>query len=284
MWRPRLPWDRSLEGPGGCAHVRANETGGQGRAEGWDGRDTGLSQCPPVVVPSQSSASAQLQPGSCGPASALCRNLLAIGMLHSGLLGQQPLPSRRKATLRPVSASLRLGREAGTRPSSFWTEAAPSKERREDGRSHARGRAAEAGGNRHRLCPLGAGGCHAAAQGAAGRAGPRRARPGSVGGESRARGAGRAWAARSPGTGLAPLGAPPRPCPARGDHPRARAQPSQSSRGISGRDPPALRVRRGDARPSAKPAGPGTGRTAGNAGFVCKMLICLSCGSPYLFQ
>lgn len=47
MWRPRLPWDRSLEGPGGCAHVRANETGGQGRAEGWDGRDTGLSQCPP---------------------------------------------------------------------------------------------------------------------------------------------------------------------------------------------------------------------------------------------
>nr|KAF6418857.1 hypothetical protein HJG63_008857 [Rousettus aegyptiacus] len=77
-------------------------------------------------------------------------------MLHSGLLGQQPLPSRRKATLRPVSASLRLGREAGTRLSSFWTEAAPSKERREDGRSHARGRAAEAGGNRHRLCPLGA--------------------------------------------------------------------------------------------------------------------------------
>lgn len=31
--------------------MRANETGGQGRAEGWDGRDTGLSQCPPWSSP-----------------------------------------------------------------------------------------------------------------------------------------------------------------------------------------------------------------------------------------
>lgn len=31
--------------------MRANETGGQGRAKGWDGRDTGLSQCPPWSSP-----------------------------------------------------------------------------------------------------------------------------------------------------------------------------------------------------------------------------------------
>lgn len=173
--QPGRPWRvRAREGERDWRPGPSEEPGRQGHR---------TVPVPPVVVPSQSSVSAQLQPGSCGPASALCRNLLVIGMLHSGLLGQQPLPSRRKATLRPVSASLRLGREAGTRPSSFWTEAAPSKERREDGRSHARGRAAEAGGNRHRLCPLGAGGCHAAAQGAAGRAGPRLARPGSVGGK-----------------------------------------------------------------------------------------------------
>lgn len=263
MWRPRLPWDRSLEGPGGCAHVRANETGGQGRAKGRDGRDTGLSQCPPWSSLSElrvcSAPARFLRPRERPlqePVGHRDASLRAAGAAAS--------PQPEKATLRPVSASMRLGREAGTRPSSFWTEAAPSKERREDGRSHARGRAAEAGGNRRRLCPLGAGGCHAAAQGAAGRAGPRRARPGSGGRKPSTRrreGVGGAEPRDRPGAPR--LGEASRPCPARGDHPRARAQPSQSSRGISGWDPPALRVRRGDARPSAKPAGPGTGRTAG---------------------
>lgn len=72
----------------------------------------GTLDCPSVPgdLRSKSSVSAQLQPGPCGPVSALCRNLLVIAMLYFGLLGQQPLPNPRKETLSPVLSSLQLGK------------------------------------------------------------------------------------------------------------------------------------------------------------------------------
>lgn len=256
MWRPRLPWDRSLEGPGGCAHVRANETGGQGRLEGWDGRDTGLSQCPPWSSPLRAPCllSSSLVPaaprapsaGTCWSSACFTQGCWGSSLSRAG---------ERQPSVRSLPVCGWEGKQ-GPVPLPSGQKRHPQRRggrmdvpTREEGPRKLEGTAT--------ACVLwGQVGVTPRPRGRQAGRDPAARGPG-VWGASRARGAGRAWAARSPGTGLAPLGAPPRPCPARGDHPCASAQPSQSSRGISGRDPPALRVRRGDARPSAKPAGPG---------------------------
>lgn len=215
MWRPRLPWDRSLEGPGGCAHVRANETGGQGRAEGWDGRDTRLSQGPPWSSPLRAPCllSSSLVPaaprapsaGTCWSSACFTQGCWGSSLSRAGekqpsvrslpvcgwegKQGPVPLPSGQK--LHPQRRGGRMDvptREEGPRKLEgtatacvLWGQVGvtPRPRGRQAGRDPA-------------------------------------ARGPGVWGASRARGAGRAWAARSPGTGLAPLGwgkprAPARP-------------------------------------------------------------------------
>lgn len=229
--------------------MRANETGGQGRAKGRDGRDTGLSQCPPWSSPLRAPCllSSSLVPaaprapsaGTCWSSACFTQGCWGSSLSRAGekqpsvrsppvcgwegKQGPVPLPSGQK----------RHPQRRGGRMDVPTREEGP---RKLEGTATACVLWGQVG-----VTPR-----------------PRGRQAGSVGDKPSTRrreGVGGAEPRDRPGAPR--LGEASRPCPARGDHPRARAQPSQSSRGISGRDPPALRVRRGDARPSAKPAGPG---------------------------